>query len=140
MDIADANKNPLKNLSYIPLLVRLDTRTVLRDFGICDKLVAPVILGCDFCDRLVDEIWHPVKNVEVLNGSAALIVSKPLKHATKKRVTIPAAQEMQSKDPVSTKLRIAHSVAVPLQSKVWITVISKQIGYHVFRSLSSLYD
>lgn len=75
-----------------------------------------------------------------VSGRTVCNVQKRLKRATQNRVLIQAAQEVQNKDYVSAKLRIAHSVALPLEFHVWATFTSKQFRCHVFQPLSSLYD
>lgn len=63
LDIIDANNNPLQPVGYLPLVVRLGTCMVQQFFVVCNTLAAPVILGCDFCDRFVEAIRPRAKTV-----------------------------------------------------------------------------
>lgn len=140
LDIADANNRPLRTVGYLPLVLRLGTYVVQLDFVVCDSLAAPVILGCDFCDRFVEAIRPRAKTVEMADGSTVPIVRKPLKRATKKRVPLPAAQEPTNTSPVSTKFRVANSLAVPPESQVWVSRVSKHHGIRVVQPSESLYN
>ena len=48
--IADANGRPLRTSRQIPLVVRLGDHTMRCSFVVCERLAAPVILGCKFSD------------------------------------------------------------------------------------------
>lgn len=138
MGIADANNNPLKTSGYISLVVRLGTCLVQLDFVVCEKIAALVIISCDFCDGFVDAICPCAKSVKMEHGSTVPIVRKPSKPATLELVTIPTAQKLTYMNPVSTKLCICKSIAIPPVSKTWVSVVTKQQGVHVIQSLPSL--
>lgn len=91
VDIADANNRPLSTVGVIDLLVRLGHYVVKLDFLVCKQLAAPVILGCDFCDRFVESIRPRARTVEMEDGTSVPIVRRPLRRALKKQVPLPAA-------------------------------------------------
>lgn len=64
-DITDANKKPLKTVGYLPLSVRLGNFVVQLEFVVCNSLAPPLILGCDFCDRIVQRIRLRARLVEM---------------------------------------------------------------------------
>lgn len=54
--ISLANKNPLKTIGTIILVVRLGQLVVKVEFIVCESLAVPVILGCD---RFFESIQTP---------------------------------------------------------------------------------
>lgn len=113
---------------------------VQLDFVVCEKLVAPVTLGCDFCHRFVKVIYPHAKTVEMANSCTVPIVRKSLKRTTQKRIPILNAQAVQNTYPVLTKLCIAYLDAVPPEPRVLATVVPGKSGYKMVQLLSSLYD
>ena len=79
--IADANGRPLRTSGQIPLVVRLCNRTMKCTFIVCERLAAPVILGCEFNDRFVEAIYPRRKLVELDDGTKVPIVRKPARRA-----------------------------------------------------------
>lgn len=106
LDIAEANDHPLQTLGYLLVVERLSTCMAQLDSFVWDKLAASVIVVCGFFDHVAEAICPCARAMKMDNGSTVPIVRKLLKRATQKQVTIPAAQEKESKDPISTKLRI----------------------------------
>lgn len=76
--LAVANNNPLRTLSAISLVVRLSCSVVKLIFIVRGSLAAPVIPGCDFCDRFVEAIRPRTRSVQLADGSIVPIVKKPL--------------------------------------------------------------
>ncbi|CAN8069907.1 unnamed protein product [Agarophyton chilense] len=139
-EVADANNKPLDTVGFIELVVRVGARVVKLDFVVCRKLAAPVILGCDVCDRFVEAIFSRQRRVEMEYGWYTPIVRRPLRRATKKHVPLPAAQEPRPYNRESNKLRVAASLCVPPESQMMVKVTSRQHGSRVLQPLSSLYD
>ena len=58
-DISDANSGPLRIVNTMKMLVRLGRFVHAAKFIVCEKLAVPLILGADYCDRLVEAIYPP---------------------------------------------------------------------------------
>lgn len=131
MNIEDANDKRLRTIGYIALFVMLGTCVVQLDSVVCKSLAATVILGCDFCDRLVEAIRARARTAEMENGCLVPIFQRPLKSATRKRVPLTVAQQITNTDPISTRLRVEKSVDFPPETKVWVSVSTKHIDVRV---------
>ncbi|CAN8070210.1 unnamed protein product [Agarophyton chilense] len=139
-EVTDANNKPLDTVGFIELVVRVGARVVKLDFIVCQKSSAPVILGCDFCDRFVEAIFPRQRRVEMEDGSYTPIVCRPLRRATKKHVPLTAAQEPGPNNRESNKLHVAASLCVSPESQMMVNVTSRKHGLRVLQPLSSLYD
>ncbi|CAN8068861.1 unnamed protein product [Agarophyton chilense] len=138
LDAADAGNNPLETVGVIDLVVRLGPCVVKLHFIVCRSLPAPLILGCDFCDRFVEAVVPRLKRVELDDGSSVPIVSRPPKRASKKHVPLPAAQEFPAAFRESTTLRVDESICIPKKSHSWVRVSSRQHGTRTVRPIPSL--
>lgn len=76
-EIWDANKNPIRTAGALELLVRLGVLVLSVEFIVCEVLAAPVVLFCDYCDRLIETIRPCVREVELEDGSIRQIVRRP---------------------------------------------------------------
>ena len=138
--ISDANRNPLRMLGTIELLVRLQNRTLKCDFIICERLAAAVILGADFCDRFVEAIHPRKKNVELDDGTTIPIVRRPLKRLPAS-VPLPPPQEFQKANGrTSPKVKVAKAITLPAGSQTWVTVTTKRHGLMALRPNDALYQ
>ena len=54
--VRDANNRPLSISGKVNLTVQIGTRASVVSFHVVDNLAAPVIIGCDFCDRHIEAI------------------------------------------------------------------------------------
>ena len=79
--LADANYRPLRTSRQIELVVRLVNCTMSCNFIVFKRLAAPIILGCAFNDKFVDEIYLRRKIVELDDGKKVQIVRKPARCA-----------------------------------------------------------
>ena len=93
-DVSDANSNPIQVKGIMRLLIRLKTRAYWIEFIMCDSLAAPVILGCNFCDKHVEAILPRQRLVELEDGTTIPIVRKPLGRV-RKAPPLPVAQEWE---------------------------------------------
>lgn len=60
-NVVDANNNPLKTVGTINLVIRLGRSVVNLCFLLCCSMAASVILGCDYCERLVKAMLTSLK-------------------------------------------------------------------------------
>ena len=65
--VTDANRNPIRMIGKIELVIQLGNWISKTSFIVCEKLTVPVILGCDFCDKFVEAI-RPLRRVVELDG------------------------------------------------------------------------
>ena len=64
-DIGHASNRRLRTVGTIRMPVRLGRFVVTAEFIVCEKLVVPLILGADYCDRFVEAIYPRKKTVEL---------------------------------------------------------------------------
>ncbi|CAN8063205.1 unnamed protein product [Agarophyton chilense] len=103
-DIRDATKNAVKIVGTVRLMVRLGRFVVLVDFIVCKKLAAPVVLGCDYCDKFFEAI-RPRRNlVELDDGSMVPIVRKPMRSCHKAPPLPPSMEYGKSRGRVSPRI------------------------------------
>ena len=137
-NVADANNNPIRMKGLAHLLVRLGSRLVKLEFIVCDRLAAPLILGCDFMDRFVEAIYPRKKTVEMDDGTTVPITRKPLRRPP---VASPVAPQ-DGKQPhgrESSKIRVAIAIVLPPEAQTWISVVSKRHGLAVVQPQDELY-
>ena len=91
--IADENGRPFRTIGQIQLVVRLGSRTMKCKFVVCERLVAPVIQGCEFNDRFFEAIYPRRTLVELDDGTNVPIVRKPA-HRTVDHPTLPFEQDL----------------------------------------------
>ena len=75
-NVTSANNNPIRMKGLADSIVRLGSRLVKLDFIVCERLSAPLILGCDFMDRFAEAIYPRTKTVEMDEGSTIPITPK----------------------------------------------------------------
>ena len=140
LNIGDANNNPLSMLGVISLIVRLGTFLVKLDFIVCERLAAPVILGCDFCDRFVEAIKPRKKLVELEDGTTVPIVRRPLARSSR-AVPLPHSQEyVKSPGRITPKVKVAKAVVLPPESQTWVSVNAERRGLCVLQPHEKLYS
>lgn len=138
-DIRDANKRPIKSLGTIKLVVQLGNHVVMLPFIVCTTLAAPVVLGCDYCDRFVEAIRPKNREVELDDGSTVPIVRRPLKRSNA-AAPLPPSQEYEApKGRTSPRIRVSQMTVVPPQHQAWITVTTAKHGLVVIQPNSALY-
>ena len=139
-DIADANSNPIPVKGITRLLVHLKTRAYWVEFIVRDSLAAPVILGCDFCDKHVKAILPRQRLVELENRTTIPIVRKPLGRV-RKAPPLPVAQEWEEGLIRSdNKSKVAKATEIPAFSQAFVTVTSPRDGYSIIQPVGKLYD
>ena len=139
-NIGDANNNPLYTIGTLALVVRLGRRIVKVEFIVCERLAAPVILGCDFCDRFVEAIRPRKKLVEMDDGTEVPIVRRPLRR-TPKSPPLPPSQEYHfTGGRSSTKVKTAETFKLPPSSQTWVTVTSTHHGLILLQPQEFLYE
>ena len=109
---ADANGRPLRAYGTVTLVVRLATRTMKCKFIVCERLAAPVILGCDFNDKFVEAIYPRRKMVELDDGTKVPIVRKP---AIRRADAPPLSSEQEydnNSGRISLKLKVSRPVII----------------------------
>ena len=125
-NVADANNNPIKMTGLVNLVVRLGTRLVRVEFIVCERLAAPMILGCDFCDRFVEAIYPRQKCIELDNGSTVSIVRRPLRRAPKAPPLPPSQEYVKAGGRTTPKVRVAERTLLPPESQTWVSVTSQR--------------
>lgn len=80
-EIFDANNKPLPMVVSVKLPVKVGTFLDIVGFIVSQTLAGPVILVADFCDRFVEDIRPSKKLLELVDGSTAPIVRRPMKRA-----------------------------------------------------------
>ena len=112
-NIGDANNNPLSMIGTLALVVRLGRRIVKVYFIVCERLVAPVILGCDFCGRFVEAIRPRMKLVEMDEGTEVPIVRRPLRRTPNSPPLPPSQEYTFTGGRSSTKVKTVEKIKLP---------------------------
>ena len=131
-NVADANDNSIRMKGLAGLIVLLGARLVKLEFIVCERLAAPLILGCDFMDRFVESIYPRKKTVEMDDGTTIPITQNPLKRPP---VASPVTPQ-DGKKPhgrESPKIRVTTAIVLPPEAQTWIYVVSKRNGVAVFQ-------
>lgn len=81
-DICDGNNRPIAMASSVELVVQLGSCVVNSDVIVRERLAGPLILGCDFCDRFVEEFNPCKKTVELDDGATVSITRRTMKRAS----------------------------------------------------------
>ncbi|CAN8076123.1 unnamed protein product [Agarophyton chilense] len=139
-DIRDANKNAVKTLGTVRLLVRLGRFVVLVDFIVCKTLAAPVVLGCDYCDKFVEAIRPRRKLVELDDRSMVPIVRKPMRRCSEAPRLPPSMEYGKSGGRVSPRIRVAKSAMLKAQTQTWVQVRTERHGFVVIQPNTRMYE
>eukprot|EP00171_Calliarthron_tuberculosum_P022177 IDg22177t1 len=126
-DIRDANKRPIQVVGAISLCVQLGTQLVMDEFLVCERLAAPVILGCTHMDRHVRAIFPMEKRILLQDGSSETIVRRPLRRPpTLKRPG--NSQEKLQVPRLSNRVRVVRGETIAPGEQRWIRVSSRLSG------------
>lgn len=92
--ICDAGTHLIEVHGTIDLTVELGTRLEVVKFNVFERLSTEAILGCDFCDKHVEEIRTHQRLVELDNCTAAPNIRHPFERK-KNSAPLPEKQEFQ---------------------------------------------
>ena len=140
MRVRDANNRLLPIVGKVALFVRLGSRLERITFYVSDRLAAPVILGCDFCDTHVEAIRPRRRVVELDDGTTVPIVRRPQKRSAK---APPLPEEQQYVPPpgrASTKITAVTPTLLPPESQTWVSVKTDRHGLILVEPAEKLYD
>lgn len=137
-DIRDANKRHIKSLGTIKLVVQLGNHVFMFPFIVCTTLAAPVVLGCDYCDRFVEAIRPKDREVELDDVSTVPIVQRPLKSSNATAPLTPSQEYEALKGRTSPRIRVSQMTVVPPQHQAWIKVTTAKHGIIVIQANSAL--
>ena len=139
LTIADANGRPSRTYRTVTLVVRLETRTIKCKFIVCERLVAPVILCCDFNDKFVEAVYPRRKVVELDDGTKVPIVRKPTARRAD-ALPLPSEQEYDNEPGrVSQKRKVSRPVIMQSGTQVWVHVINGRTGLSILEPKPQLY-
>ena len=136
--MADANNNPIRMKGLADLIVHLGSHLVKLEFIVCERLAAPLILGCDLMDRFVEAIYPRKKTVEMDDGTTIPITRKPLKRPP---VASPVTHQ-DGKQPhgrESPKIPVPTTIVLPPEAQTWTSVVSKRHGLALVQPHDELY-
>ena len=137
-NVADANNNPIRMTGLVDVVVRLGSRIAKAEFILCERLAAPVIVGCDFCDLFVEAIYSRKETIELDDGSTLPIVRRPLKRSPK-APPLPDSQEYVGADGrTSLKVRVAQNVILPPETQTWVYVKTERHGVMVLNPMDCM--
>ena len=138
-NVADANNNPIRMTGLVDVVVRLGSRIAKAEFILCERLAAPVIVGCDFCDLFVEAIYSRKETIELDDGSTLPIVRRPLKRSPKSP-PLPTSQEyVKAEGRTSPKVRVSQNIILPPETQTWVSVKSENHGVMVLQPYDKLY-
>ena len=138
-NVADANSNPIRMTGLVDFVVRLGIHISKTEFIVCERLAAPVIVGCDFCDRFVEAIYFRKKTIELDDGSTVPIERRPLKRSPNSP-PLPTSQEyVKAEGRTSPKVRVAQNIILPPETQTWVSVKSERHGVMVLQPCDKLY-
>ena len=135
-NVSDAKSNPIRMIGLVDLVTRLGNRIVKVEFIGCKRLAAPVILGCDFCDRFVEALFPRKRLIEMDGGTTVPITRRSLRHPYKQARTDlkeDEAEKLSLGGRVSPKLRVARNVVLSPETWTWVTVTTKRHGLAVIQ-------
>ena len=141
-NLSDENNNPIRMIGLDELVVRLGNRIVKVEFIVCERLAAPVIFGCDFCDRFVEAIFFRKRLIEMDDGRTVPITRRSLRHPYKqvrKDLKQDEAEKLPLGGRVSPKVRVAMNVVLSPETQTWVTVTTKRHGLAVIQLNDDLY-
>ena len=124
----------------LALIVRHGRRIVKVDFIVCERIAAPVILECDFCDRFVEAIRPRKELVEMDDGMEVTIVRGPLRRKPKSPPLSQSQEYPFTKGRSPTKVKTAETIKLPPSSETWVTVTSTRHGLILLQPQESLYE
>ncbi len=107
------------------------------EFNVCERLAAPVIIGCTFMDRFVEAINPRRRQLLLDDGTIIPIVRKPLQNPPESES--PEETE-RSKTEKFNKVRLAKSVALPAHSHSWVPLVSPKTGSQVLQPIHRIYQ
>ena len=139
-NVADVNNNPIRMTGLVDLMVRLGTRIAKTEFIVCEKIAAPVILVCDFCDRFVEAIYPRKKNIELNDGSTVPIVSRPLKRSPKSPPLSASQEYVKTEGRTSPKVRVSQNITLSPETQTWVSVKSDCHGVMVLQPYDKFYE
>ena len=76
LPIRGANGKPIDVAGCVYLTVTVGTQVAKREFLVCERLATDLILGCDYCDRHVEEILPRKRLIKLDDGTTVPIVRK----------------------------------------------------------------
>ena len=112
---------------------------------VCELLAAPVILGCDFCDRFFEAIFEesPRKRLIEMGDTTTVPINRHSLRHPYKQVRMDLEEDEAEKLPlgarVSPKLRVAKNFVLSPETHTWVTVTTKRHGLAVIRHNDNLY-
>ena len=137
--VCDANRNPIRTIGRIDLVVRLGTRLVKLEFVVCQKLACPVVLGCDYMDRFVEAILPRKRLVELDDGTTVPITRRPMRRPPNSP-PLPVEQEYTtSGGRTSPKVRVAKAVELQPGTQTFVEVTTERHGTMVLQPIESLF-
>ena len=137
--ITDANRNPIRAVGVISLILQVGNYVIKDDFIVCERLAAPLIVGCDLCDKYVEAIYPRRRTVELADGSTIPIVRRPMKrHAS--APPLPAVQEHAAQGRDTTKVKVCKAVKLLPWTQTWVNVTTPKSGLILLQPYDKLYE
>lgn len=139
-DICNANNKPIPMFGTFKLSVKLGSFFADVKFILCQSPAAPVILGANFCDCLVEEILPRKKLIELDGDSKVQIVRQPMKRSP----TLPPFPRQQEPNRIekqlTTAVKATETTVVRLLSRSLVKVHLKRRGPAVLHPKAKLYE
>ena len=137
--ITDANRRSIRTIGIISLVIQVGRYVVKDEFIVCERLAAPVILGCDLCDKYVEAIYPRKRVIELADGTTVPIVRRPTKRLAD-APPLPAAQEYEaSSGRISAKVKVAKAATLQPGTQTWVTVYTAHGGLMIVQPCDRLY-
>lgn len=129
--VSDANNRPLRMLGQVSLVTSLGTSQVTLKFFLCQRLAAPAVLGCNFCDSHVESIHVQSRYVDLLDRTRVTIVRKPPKRDPEVVPLSLPQQYPKVSRRVLPKLRVVKRVVILAGSWLFVHVTTERSGLSV---------
>ncbi|CAN8072774.1 unnamed protein product [Agarophyton chilense] len=133
-DIRDANRNAVRTLGAVKLPVRIGHYLVKVKFVVCRSLAAPIVLGCDYCDRFVEAIRPRSRLITLDDGSTVPIVRRPLRKVPTAAPLPPSMEYELAHGLPSPKIRESKPSVLTAESQTWVKVITQPHGLVVIQA------
>ena len=140
-DIGDAKNRLLRTVGTTRMPVTLGRFVAIAEFIVCEKLAVPLILGADYCDRLVEAIYPRKDTVELADFSEVPIIRRFSARKGKQRLVPGEAEKEEGKrERFSPRVKVARATTIEPGTQRVVECTSKKAGLVVVQPYSSLYE
>ena len=139
-DIGDANNGPLRTVGTIRMPVRIGRFVATAEFIVCEKLAVPIILGADYFDRFLEEIYPQKKTVELADFSEVPIIRRFSARKERENLVRGEDETEGAGERISPRVKVARAMTIEPGTQRVVECTSKRAGLVVVQPHSPLYE